>query len=111
MKLANHASAKTQKEQMISAATDVLRRYGIVRKAAFYGSVARGDFSDSSDVDILVDIDYDYKHDAWDFGGLFLDLKDALGRSVDVITYDSLVEAKQGFRVNIEKDENVFYKR
>ncbi|GHS85809.1 hypothetical protein FACS1894103_7250 [Campylobacterota bacterium] len=109
--LADHIYSHTQKAQIISAATSVLRRYGIVRQAAFFGSAARDDFSDNSDIDILVDIDYEYKHNAWDFGGLFLDLKDALGRPIDVITYDALVEAKEQFRTSVEKDKDVFYER
>jgi len=42
-----------------------------------FGSVARGDAADSSDVDFLVDLDPD--RGLFDLGGLLMDLRDLLG--------------------------------
>jgi uncharacterized protein len=51
---------------------------------AVFGSVARGDADEASDVDILVDLEPG--RSLLDLGGLLMDLRDALGRDVDVVT-------------------------
>ncbi len=52
-----------------------------------FGSVARGEADDSSDVDLLVSIE---KLMGWKFFGLEPALKEALGRNVDVVTDDAI---------------------
>ncbi len=49
-----------------------------------FGSVARGDADGSSDIDFLVDLEPD--RGLFDLGGLLMDLRDLLGRDVDVVT-------------------------
>ena len=53
-----------------------------------FGSVARGDDSDDSDVDFLVDLEPG--RTLLDLGGLVVGLRDLLGRDVDVVTEGSL---------------------
>jgi predicted nucleotidyltransferase len=53
-----------------------------------FGSVARGDDDDRSDVDFLVDLEEG--RNLLDLGGLLMDLRDLLGRNVDVVTPDGL---------------------
>ena len=67
--------------------TPILQRYGI-KKAAIFGSLAKGEAKTSSDVDILVEI----KSDAslLDFVGIKLELEEALGRKVDLVEYDTI---------------------
>ena len=48
------------------------------------GSVARGDATETSDIDFLVDLDAD--RGLLDLGGLLMDLRDLLGHNVDVAT-------------------------
>ena len=48
------------------------------------GSVARGDATEASDIDFLVD--RDEGRGLFDLGGLLMDLQDLLGHSVDVVT-------------------------
>lgn len=62
---------------------DVARARGASRVRVF-GSVARGDNTDGSDIDFLVDLDPD--RNLMDLGGLLMDLRDLLGREVDVVT-------------------------
>lgn len=64
-----------------------MSRRGVVR-AGVFGSFARGDASDSSDVDFLVE--FEEGRTLVDLAGLRLDLCDALGREVDVATPGSL---------------------
>jgi predicted nucleotidyltransferase len=49
-----------------------------------FGSVARGDATETSDIDFLVDLDVD--RGLFDLGGLLMDLEELLGHNVDVVT-------------------------
>jgi predicted nucleotidyltransferase len=68
------------------------RREEILRIAArhgahnvrVFGSVVRGEAREDSDVDFLVDMDPG--RTLLDMGGLLMDLRDALGQDVDVVT-------------------------
>ncbi|HUS92632.1 MAG TPA: nucleotidyltransferase family protein [Phycisphaerae bacterium] len=53
-----------------------------------FGSVARGEDDESSDVDFLVDMESG--RSLLDLGGLLMDLQDLLGRKVDVMTEPAL---------------------
>lgn len=57
-----------------------------------FGSVARGEERDDSDVDILVELDPQAKVSLTSFARLQLDLSDFLGRQVDLATCKSLRE-------------------
>ncbi len=61
-----------------------------------FGSVLRGDASPASDVDFLVSLDE--RRSLLDLGGLLMDLRDALGCDVDVVTDTGLSER---FRDNV----------
>lgn len=53
-----------------------------------FGSVARGEADDASDLDFLVDMEPG--RSLLDLGGLLMDLQDLLGCSVDVVTEKGL---------------------
>ena len=54
-----------------------------------FGSVARGEDTEKSDIDFLVD--YDLKQiSPWFPGGLLMDLQDLLGCKVDIVTENGL---------------------
>lgn len=61
----------------------IARAHGATRIRVF-GSVARGDASESSDLDLLVDLDEG--RGLFDLGALLMDLRDLLGCEVDVAT-------------------------
>lgn len=65
----------------------VAARYG-ARNVRIFGSVARGDASESSDVDFLVDMESG--RSLFDLAGLLTELRDLLGRDVDVVTEGGL---------------------
>ena len=54
-----------------------------------FGSVARGDDTQNSDIDFLVDYDIN-KISPWFPGGLLMDLQDLLGCKVDIVTEKGL---------------------
>jgi predicted nucleotidyltransferase len=78
-------------QEIISARrADVLaaaKRHGVTSIKVF-GSVARGDARDDSDVDFLVEVGP--HHSAFFPGGLVMDLEEILGRRVDVVEPDAL---------------------
>ena len=62
---------------------EVARARGASRVRVF-GSVARGDATEASDIDFLVELEPD--RNLLDLGGLLMDLQDLLQRDVDVVT-------------------------
>ncbi len=58
------------------------------RNVRVFGSVARGDATETSDVDFLVDMEPG--RSLFDMGGLLMDLRELLGREVDLVTENGL---------------------
>ncbi len=65
----------------------IFHRYG-VRRAAIFGSFARGEEQKTSDVDLLVEVPKEM--DLFSFVALKQDLEERLGRDVDLVTYRSI---------------------
>ncbi len=65
----------------------ILKEHGVI-KAAIFGSVARGEADNKSDVDILVR--FKETPTLFGLGGLYADLKDKLGRRPDIVMYGSI---------------------
>ncbi len=65
----------------------IARRHGASNIRVF-GSVARGNADDASDIDFLVDLEKG--RSLPDLGGLLMDLQKLLGRSVDIVTEKGL---------------------
>ena len=61
----------------------IAARHG-ARNVRVFGSVARGEADERSDVDLLVDLEPG--RSLLDLGGLLMDLRDLLRRNVDVVT-------------------------
>lgn len=70
---------KRRREQIIAIAA----RHG-AKNVRVFGSVARGESGPDSDVDIVVE--FEPGRSLLDHGGLLMDLQDALGCKVDVIS-------------------------
>jgi len=68
-----------RRSEIIEAA----RRHG-ARKIRIFGSVARGEADERSDLDFLVDLEPG--RSLLDLGGLLMDLESLLGCKVDVVT-------------------------
>ncbi len=74
-------------ESKREAVLDLARRYGVTRVRVF-GSMAREDATEESDVDLLVDVGE--ATTGFGLGGLLMDLQDLLGRRVDLVTEQAL---------------------
>jgi uncharacterized protein len=85
-------------DRLHDEAPGLRQKYG-VRSLAVFGSMARGDDREDSDVDILVTFEGRATFD--NFMGLKLDLEDLLGRPVDLLTPKCL---GPGLEARIEKE-------
>jgi len=74
---------KTRRGQIL----EIARKHG-AHNLRVFGSVARGEGNEESDLDFLVEVDP--AHSAWFPAGLVADLEDLLGVPVDVVTEDGL---------------------
>jgi predicted nucleotidyltransferase len=98
-------SHKYTTEEIRQIAVPIAKQYGVA-KLALFGSYARGEQREDSDVDILID--------KGDIRGLIKlgrfidDLEGALGTSVDVLTYNDLLRS---FISDAIRDEVVLYER
>lgn len=75
--------------EILRARQAELHRRGI-QHAAVFGSVARGDARPDSDVDVLVDLDYQNTPSAWEYVELGMDLQTWLGREVHLAVRTNL---------------------
>ncbi len=78
---------KDQIDEIKKTLIDVLRKHE-VKKAALFGSIVRGEATEESDIDLL--IEFEGRKSLLDLAGLKLDLQELLRRRVDVLTYKSL---------------------
>ncbi len=94
--MVQNISAKEVKmniEEIKKKILPVLEKYG-VKRAGVFGSAVRGESTKESDVDILVELPKGQS--LLDLVGLKLDLEEALGKKVDVLTYDSIYHLLRG---------------
>jgi hypothetical protein len=84
--------------------TPTLEKYG-VRRASLFGSSARGQETPDSDIDILVELKEGKT--LLDLVRLENELKDILGKEVDLLTYNSLHPKIKGYA---QQDEVKLYK-
>ena len=89
-----------------SVACEVLSQYPI-KRAAFFGSAARGDMGEQSDIDVLVEFLPNTR--GIEFFGLRVDLEEALGRSVDLMTWNALSKSKPSFKQSVESEARLIY--
>ncbi|MCG2689904.1 nucleotidyltransferase family protein [Candidatus Parcubacteria bacterium] len=88
-------------KDIIKKVRPILEKQG-VKKAALFGSRARGDHKRSSDVDLLIEYEKDNKS-LFDFVGLKFNLEDILKKKVDLLTYDSIHPLLKGIILNEQK--------
>ena len=92
-------------EQIRNIALPIAASYG-VKSMRLFGSYARGDATEASDVDIL--IDRGSIRSGFVLGGLYADLRDGLNKELDMVT---LQGADEEFLFNIRRDEVILYEQ
>ena len=80
-----------------------MQRYGI-KRAFLFGSYSRNDATENSDVDLHIELGK--VQDIFTLSGLRLDIMDALGTEVDLI---SELPESDLFRRNLQQDEVLLY--
>jgi hypothetical protein len=81
-------------ETLLDTVLDTLREHRPIARATgvelvgVVGSVARGDQTDASDVDVVYDIVG--RPSLFDLGGIMADLEDKLGRRIDLVDRHSM---------------------
>jgi uncharacterized protein len=79
---------------------ELCRRYHVA-KLELFGSRAKGTARPESDVDLLVTFEHGFTP-GWELGGLSVDLRELLGRKVDLITKWTLEhDESRSFRTNV----------
>lgn len=91
-------------EEIRDLTVPIVSSYGI-KSLSLFGSYARGEATEDSDVDLLIDRGTALRR--WEIGGLYNDLCEALGKELDMVTVSG---ADPDFLKRILKDEVVLYK-
>ena len=79
-----------------------------VLKAWLFGSYARGEENEDSDVDIMITPDKDAHVGLFKLSGMRLDLQDLIGKEVDLVTEKGLLPFA---RESVNNDKILMYER
>ena len=78
-----------------------------VKKAYVFGSFARGEADEASDLDLLLELDLS-RPIGWDFSGWWVDLELLLKRKADLVTDKGLSKHVKLF---VDRDKTLIYVR
>lgn len=76
-------------EELKKKIEPIAKKYEL-RAVYLFGSYARNDATDNSDVDILIDREGSKIKGMFDMGGLYNDLCDSVGKEIDLVTTQTL---------------------
>ena len=91
----------------------IAKKYNL-RAVYLFGSYARGEANRDSDIDLLIDSTGSTIKGLFDMGGLYNDLCEACGKSVDVVTTSTLEQPITKSRLpyfvnNLQRDKILIY--
>lgn len=100
-------------EEITRRITPVARAYGI-RAVYLFGSYARNEATEESDIDLLIDTAGTSLRSLFSLGQLYCDLEAALEKKIDLITVSSLEQppqmaSEEFFRENVNKEKVKLY--
>lgn len=79
-----------------------------VKKVYLFGSYARGEANEESDVDLLLEIADDAPVTYFTLGGYLADMRDTFQRKVDIVTTDSLRDDRY-FTKFVQEQKKILY--
>lgn len=77
--------------------TPIAKKYNL-NGVYIFGSYARAEADENSDVDILIDRTGSKVKSMFDMGGLYNDLYDAIGKDIDIVTTQTLAQKSTQIR-------------
>jgi predicted nucleotidyltransferase len=92
-------------ESLKSQIVPILQKHQVV-KAGVFGSFARNEATEESDVDLLIQFNPDLFVGMYAYMGLKFELEDVLKRQVDLVEYEAITPR---LRMSILEDEIRFY--
>ena len=95
-------------EELRNRIVPITQKYRIPAVYLF-GSYARNEATDKSDVDILIDREGSSIRGMFDMGGLYAELRESVGKEIDLVTLQTLRQRSTKQRTpwfvdNLEKD-------
>ena len=93
-------------EEMVQKLAEYFKTQPVL-KAWLFGSYARGEQREDSDVDLLVTLDHS-RPVGMRYFGIWADLEEMLGREVDLVTEGSLIPNAQR---TADRDKRLIYER
>ena len=76
-------------DELKSRISPIARKYGL-RAVYLFGSYARNEATDGSDVDIPIDRTGSNIRGMMDMGSLYMDLRESVGKEIDLVTTQTL---------------------
>ena len=95
------------KETIIKLIADYFKTQPVL-KAYLFGSFSRGEETEDSDVDILIQVDRSQHVGLFKLSGMHLDLQDLLGMRVDLVTDKGLMDFA---RASVDREKILIYER
>lgn len=79
-------------EELKTKISPIAKKYGL-REVYLFGSYARNEATDDSDVDIMIDRAGSNIRGLFDMGGLYDDLQRSIGKEIDLVTTQTLEQS------------------
>ena len=94
-------------QELINKLTPILKQYSI-KRSALYGSYARGEQTENSDIDVL--LEFDESADLVRVFYVFWDeIEETMQKKADILTHGALETAPKRFRERIRNELRYIY--
>ena len=97
-----------KKEDLISTVRSVLERHPYILRAELFGSQQRGEATQASDIDLLVQFDQETRPKGVNIYAVELELEETLGRPVEIVQERLL---RDNIRQAISSNREVIYEK
>ena len=107
---AGGASApQEERKKAANAVAEAAAEFPAIRQAFLFGSFARGDYQETSDIDIRIEYDGSHAFSLYDLARFSKSIERATGRSVDVVS--AKIIKNESLAAAIERDKVLVYER
>ncbi len=102
-------SPKDETEQVRNAVCEAAQSFPAILRVFLFGSFARGTFSDSSDIDLRIELDKTQQFNLHDMVHFSKRIEQKTGRTVDVVSAQDL--KNENLAASIEREKVLIYER